>query len=176
MKAAGDVGDDGFIVMGEIAGPYGVRGEIRVHNYDSLPAELIGVARWWFDDTGAWRAVRVTRARAHGEILVAKVDGIDDRDAASALRKARVALLPSDLPEIEEDSFYWFELIGMAVVNRADESLGRVEGLIESPANDVLRIVDKANKMRLIPMVGSAIDRVDREAKTITVDWGLDWD
>lgn len=175
-KVTGGLGDDDFVVMGEIAGAYGVRGEVRVHNYDSLPLELIGIDRWWLNRSGRWQACKAGAVRVHGDCLLAKIDGVDDREAAAALRKTPVALLRSDLPGLGEGSFYWFELTGMAVVNRAGEGLGRVVGLIDSPANDVLRLVDDAGRERLIPMVEAVVDRVDRQTRTIVVDWSADWD
>jgi 16S rRNA processing protein RimM len=78
------------------------------------------------------------------------------------------------MPEADEDEYYWDELIGLEVVNIQGEALGRVTGLLETGAHDVLQV--QGERLRLIPFVEAYIQSVDLAAGKIVVDWGLDWD
>mgnify|MGYP002368946320 FL=1 len=81
----------------------------------------------------------------------------------------------SVLPEPAEDEYYWADLIGLEVVNTAGERLGRVDGLIETGANDVLRVVGENGNERLVPFVSAVVLAVEKEAGQIRVEWGSDW-
>jgi 16S rRNA processing protein RimM len=78
------------------------------------------------------------------------------------------------LPAIEDNEYYWADLIGLAVMNRAGDVLGTVAGLLETGANDVL-VVRDGEIERLLPMVATVIDSIDLAARVIRVDWGRDW-
>jgi len=79
------------------------------------------------------------------------------------------------LPVPAEDEYYWADLVGLAVVNGAGEALGKVAGLIETGANDVLRVLGDDGVERLLPFVDAVVLDVDREAGVIRVEWGADW-
>ena len=165
-----------LIVMGEIAGAYGVKGWVHIHNYTEIPVELMEISDWMLKISDRWQPVRQTASRVHNAAVVAKLDGIEDRDQAAALKHALVAVHKDALPKAEADTYYWYELIGMHVINRQNEHLGQVITLIRSPAHDILQVAGECEKKYLIPMAASAIDRVDRDKNTVFVDWGLDWD
>ena len=79
------------------------------------------------------------------------------------------------LPAAAKDEYYWADLIGLEVRNTGDQLLGRVLGLIETPANAVLRVGDGEQDERLLPFVAAVVLDVDLAAKTIRVDWEADW-
>ena len=74
-----------------------------------------------------------------------------------------------------KDEYYWADLIGLDVVNTHDVSLGHVVGLIETSANDVLRVGDGVEKERLLPFVATVVLDVDLLARRVKVDWEADW-
>src|SRR5690625_4954080 len=99
---------------------------------------------------------------------------IDDRDTAAALLDADIAVARADMPPLPDGEFYWHDLVGLKVVNREQEMLGRGTGMLETGAHDVL--VVNGDGERLIPFVmGIIIDRVDPVNAVITVDWGRDY-
>ena len=131
---------------------------------------------WWIAREGeAWRECRLKDLKVHGNGIVVLLDGVEDRTAAEAMKGVLVGAPRDSLPTTEMDEFYWDDLIGLAVVNVADESLGRVAGLIETGANDVLRVVADDDTERLLPFVSAVVLAVDKEAGVIRVEWGLDW-
>jgi 16S rRNA processing protein RimM len=79
------------------------------------------------------------------------------------------------LPQTEDDEFYWADLIGLTVINTAGDVLGKVDGLLETGANDVLRVLAEDKTERLLPFVAAVVLEVDKDAGQIRVEWGLDW-
>ena len=124
--------------------------------------------------------LRITQAKEHGDTVVAQAQGIDDRNAAQALRGARVFIARSSFPTEQAGEYYWVDLIGARVVNRQGHDLGTVAGLIDTGAQSVLRVATAtvdgaAGAERLIPFVAAYVDDVDLARRLISVDWGLDF-
>ncbi len=107
--------------------------------------------------------------------MVAQFEDVSDRNAAEAMQGRLVGVSRSELPKTGKDEYYWGDLIGLDVVNTQNQSLGKVLGLIETPANDVLRVGVDEGKERLLPFVATVVLDVDRESGRILVDWGVDW-
>ena len=176
---------DDAVEVGRIVDAFGVKGWIKVQPFASDPQALFSSKRWFLqppEHAAGPRAtlpalLRVTQAREHGSVVVAGVREVADRDAAEALRGARVFVSRSSFPTPDPDEFYWHDLIGLEVRNREGVSLGRVAGLLETGAHDVLRVQpdDAGAAERLIPFVAAYVDAVDLAGRCITVDWGLDY-
>lgn len=165
-----------MVVLGRLAEPYGIRGWIRVHPYGDDPLSWAGMSAWWVgSEGGPWRETGLVSLKAHGDGVVALLDGVSDRTSAEALKGMLVAAPREVLPVTGEDEFYWADLVGLEVVNGEGERLGRVAGLIETGANDVLRVVAEDGSERLLPFVAAVVQAVEKEAGRIRVEWGLDW-
>ena len=131
---------------------------------------------WWIgSEGGPWREVKLKGLKIHGEGLVVALDGVPDRNAAEALKGMLVGAPREVLPATDDDEFYWGDLLGLEVVNTADEKLGKVAGLIETGANDVLRVVAEDGTERLLPFVEAVVLQVEKDAGRIRVEWGSDW-
>lgn len=169
-----DTGATGeLVVMGRIAAPYGVKGWVKVHPYTEYLDSLLDFPVWRLGKCAAWRAYRVLEGRAHGRCLLAELEGVADRDAAERLRGLDVAVARHELPAPDEDEYYWDDLIGLEVVNDAGLSLGRVEGMLETGAHDVLRVMGE--RERLIPFTSPIVREVDLTAGRIRVDWEAEY-
>jgi 16S rRNA processing protein RimM len=130
----------------------------------------VSFARWTIRGRGEERTVEVEDGRAHGANVVAKLRGIDDRDAARELVGADIAVERSKLPECEPGEYYWTDLEGLEVVTPAGERLGTVDHLVATGGNDVLVLAGQPQ--RLIPFVhGAVIRSVDLAAGVIVADW-----
>ncbi|MDE2442253.1 MAG: ribosome maturation factor RimM [Betaproteobacteria bacterium] len=165
-----------MVVLGRLADPYGIRGWLRLYPFGDDPLDWSGMPVWWVAREGEpWREVKLKGLKAHGDGLVVLLDGIADRTAAEAMKGVLVGAPHGALPATDEGEFYWGDLIGLEVVNTADEKLGKVVGLIETGANDVLRVVDEKGAERLLPFVSAVVLAVDKEAGLIRVEWGSDW-
>lgn len=122
-------------------------------------------------------SLRIAQIRRQGGSLVARAQGIDDRNAAEALHGARIFVARADFPAAAADEYYWADLIGLVVVNRDGLHLGLVSGLIDTGPQSVLRVQPDAAEAAelLIPFVAAYIDAVSLEDRCITADWEVDY-
>jgi 16S rRNA processing protein RimM len=164
-----------MVVMGHVGAPFGVKGWVKVHPYTDTIESLLDYPNWWLGQEARheWRQVEVSEADFHGKVLVARLEGSDNREAAARHRGMQVAVRRDDLPESEAGEFYWVDLVGLTVINLDGVDLGAVSGLIETGANQVLQV--KGERERLIPFVGPVVREVDLAAGHIRVDWGTDY-
>ncbi|MFC4159751.1 ribosome maturation factor RimM [Chitinimonas lacunae] len=160
--------------MGYIAAAFGVQGWVKVVADTEYADSLFDYSTWWLGRDGQWQAFELEEAGLQPKNVIAKLSGINDRDAAFALKGMTIAVPRSAMPAAEEGEYYWADLIGLEVVNLAGESLGRVDKLFETGANDVLVVRDGSIE-RLLPFVATVVLDVDLAAGKIKVDWGLDY-
>lgn len=164
--------------MAHVKEPYGLAGKVRLFTYSDDPGALAGFREWWMNQapTGEprWRSVTPDEVGEHGGGLIVKLPGVNDRDAALAIKGSQVAIPRSLFPDREENEFYWSELIGLAVCNRDGVRLGQVENLLDLGPHQVLRVTG-GDQERLIPFVARYVDGVDMAGGEIRVDWGVDY-
>jgi 16S rRNA processing protein RimM len=162
-----------MVVMGRVAAPFAVSGWVKVQVFTARPDGLLGYPRWWLMREGGWREYAVAEAAVHGRSVIARLQGCEDRNAAAALRGSDVAVPRNALPEMREGEYYWADLEGLRVRTLTDEDLGRIAGVIETGANQVL--VVRGERERLIPFVSAVVKAVDLKQGEVAVDWGADW-
>lgn len=165
---------DDLVGMGFIAGSFGVRGWVRVVASTEYADSLLDYSTWWLGRDGKWTAYTVEDSNVQPKSLNAKLKGVESPEAAMTLKGCTVSVPRSAMPAAEEGEYYWADLIGMDVINRQDENLGRVDSLLQTGANDVLVVKDGATE-RLLPFVAAVVETVDLATKVIRVDWGLDF-
>lgn len=176
---------DDLVPVGRILDAWGIKGGLKVQAYSADADALFNAKRWYLKSTGpkpAQTVLAVRSVRGQGEGIVATAEGVDDRNAAEALRGHDIFVARSDFPRTPDGEYYWVDLIGLGVVNREAQALGRVIGLIDTGPHAVLRVLPpgveepaKPDQERLIPFVEAYVDEVSLDAKRITVDWGLDF-
>ncbi len=121
--------------------------------------------------------LKVVQAKPHADGVVAQVQGVGGREMAQCLKGARIFIPRSSFPTPEPGEYYWVDLIGLQVLNRQNERLGEVLGLMETGPHSVLQIVppgkDPAQESAhiLIPFVDAFVDEVRLPERTILVDW-----
>lgn len=165
-------------MLGKIAEPYGIRGWIKIYPFADDPLDWATVSDWWVgreNQQNQWKPCKLLQLKAHGSVLLAQLESVDDRTAAEALKGQLVGAPKASLPKLAEGEFYWADLLGLKVTNPQGQCLGVVEDLIETGANDVLRVVDSDGQERLIPYVDAVVLRVDVALGEIMVNWELDW-
>ncbi|MEO7762191.1 MAG: ribosome maturation factor RimM [Casimicrobiaceae bacterium] len=168
------------VVLGQVLGAFGIRGWIRVKNLAQDPESLMQQPVWRLSQRGVTRDVQIEEVKAHSGAILARLAGIDDRGAAEAMRGAEVTVARDLLPVAGPGEYYWTDLIGLSVRNVEHVELGRVAGLIEAPAHDVLRVASDEgesgqSREQLIPFVEPIVRAVDVAGGSITVDWQKDY-
>jgi len=163
----------GTVVVGRIAGVFGVKGWLRIHSFTDPPDGILNYGPWLVGD-GTQTAFRVMEGAGHGRGVIARLDGIDDRDMARALVGSTVRVPREQLGQPGPGEYFWSDLIGLQVLNEKDVVLGQVENLMATGANDVL--VVQGERRRLLPFLpGHVVKSVDLAAGTIRVAWDEDF-
>lgn len=169
---------ENMVVMGRVVAPYGVFGWLKVVPDTEALDGLFDYDNWWLGKGEDWREYEVETAKVHNDVLLVKLVGINDRDAAFACKGKQVAVPREQLPEPDEDEYYWSDLIGLNVKNQQGVDFGSIVDVFETGANDVL-VVKKPdtpkNEERLLPFIAAVVLEVDLEAKTMLVDWDEDF-
>jgi 16S rRNA processing protein RimM len=173
------------IEVGRIADAWGIKGWFKVLPHSASPEALFSSKRWYLLPTergvktfSGTALLRVREAKEHSDTVVAQAQEVEDRNAAEALKGARIFIPRSSFPTAATDEFYWVDLIGLSVVNREGVELGRVKELLSTGPQTVLVLeYEEADKPaeRMIPFVSAFVDAVDLAAKRITVDWQPDY-
>lgn len=185
---------DDAIEVGRILDAWGVKGWLKVLPHSTDPEALFAAKSWFlqapeakfrpgFNAFSGTVSIAIDESKTHSGSVVAKINGLDDRTAAEALRGARIFLSRSSFPAASADEFYWVDLIGLDVVNREGVALGCVRDLMTTGPHSVLCVEYSATQddgssaiaERMIPFVSVYVDAVDVPGKRITVDWQPDY-
>ena len=158
-----------LIELGIVGAPFGVRGWVKLRSHTDPPERLLDHRELQLGLGGAWRAFRIESSGRSGGQLTVKLNGIDDRDQAQALRGAAVCVPRSELPQRDERDFYRADLIGCEVVNLAGVRLGVVQHFVETPAHALM--VVRGEQEFWVPAVPQHLRRVDLRARQVVVDW-----
>ena len=178
--------DDAMVVMGRVVAPYGVFGWLKVVPDTEAIDGLFDYDNWWLGKGDNWREMEVETAKIHNDVILVKLQGIDDRDAAFACKGQQIAVPRALLPEPDENEYYWSDLIGVRVKNLQGVDFGVIHDVLETGANDVIAVCSdeqlakpgeaKAKPVeRLLPFIASVVLEVDLKAKTMLVDWDPDF-
>jgi 16S rRNA processing protein RimM len=185
---------DDAIEVGRILDAWGVKGWVKILPHSTDPESLFSAKTWFlqvpdakfrpgFSLFAGTVSLEVDEAKIHSGSVVAKFTGLDDRNAAEALRGVKIFLSRSTFPAASDDEYYWVDLIGLNVVNREGVALGCVRDLMTTGPQSVLCIEytttaedgSSVAAERMIPFVSVYVDKVDIAAKCITVDWQSDY-
>lgn len=151
------------ICVGVIAGAHGVRGLVRVKSFTDEPENLTAYGPLT-DESGQRQLALTVTGKAKGALL-ARIEGVSDRDRAQALHGARLYVERSALPEIEEeDEFYHDDLIGLEAEGPDGQALGKVVAVHNFGAGDVLEIQGPEGPSILLPFTREVVPEVDLAA------------
>lgn len=164
---------DDFVVVGRLAGAYGIKGWVRVASFTDPVDNLARYRPWLIRVRDGWRPIDVEELKPHGGGFVARLTGVASRDEAERLVGSEIAIPASALPEIGPEEFYWKDLLGLDVVTPEGVVLGRVVQMMETGANDVLVVADADGVQTLIPFVAAVVRDVDVEARRLVADWAV---
>lgn len=196
---AGFSAPDDLVTVGHVTGAYGIQGWIRVRPYSAEADALLNAKTWWLEKSGAPKQdVEVMQSKGHSGDVVARLTGIADRNAAEAMKGTAVYISRKHFPALDDNEFYWVDLIGSVVENLQGEQLGVVSDMMDNGAHPILKVLlpmretapqaEEAGKAAkgakekslaapelLIPFVDQFVKTVQPKEKKIIVDWGMDY-
>ena len=158
------------MLIGKIVGIHGIKGTNKLRSYaESLSVFLPGRSILVRDLRGREASYEIHWVKPHTGTPLVSFKGITDYGQAKTLIGAELFIPQSELPELDEDTYYWYDLIGIEVVTMTGEFLGRIESIIETGSNDVY-VVKSNEKEVLIPALESVVLEIDLEHKRMQVD------
>ena len=164
------------IEVGRLGAAHGVRGWLRVQSYTDPPQRLFEWRIWQLQSAaghGATREVKLLEARPQGNGWIARLEGVDERDAASRLTGQMILVEREALPPTEGREHYRDDLVGFETKNLEGAVLGVVDHFVDTPGNAVMVI--KGEREHWIPVTGQHLRSIDKDARAILVDWPEDF-
>jgi 16S rRNA processing protein RimM len=158
-----------LVELGNVGAPFGVRGWVKVNSYTDPPEQVFAQRRLSIRRNGAVTTYRLEATGKSGGRLTAKLAGVEDRDAAAALRGAAIVLPRAELPAGAAQDYYRADLIGCEVVDLDGLHLGFVRHFVETPAHALMVVVGAREFW--VPAVPQHLRRVDLVARRVVVDW-----
>lgn len=178
MNAKVDVAIDELVTIGAITSAYGIKGWVKVKPFTQPIDNFLNYQQCVLKFSEKVRAVEILQAKVHGNMVIAQLDGVNDRDAAQLLAKTEIAVTKAELPSLEQDEFYWHELQDLQVYVE-NKLIGKVAYLLETGSNDVLVVQSCEGSIddteRLLPYRPECILSVDLGEKRIEAEWDLDF-
>ena len=160
----------GHVLIAEIIGTHGIKGTHKFRSYaESLEVFEPGRSILVREGSGRETSLEIAWTKHHIRTPLLSFKGINDRNQAEALIGAKLFIPKAELPQLENGSYYWIDLIGIEVYTTEDEYLGRIESIIETGSNDVYIVKDKKKEI-LIPALESVVTDIDLSQKRMQVD------
>ena len=151
-----------YIEAGRITNTHGVHGEVRIEVWLDSPAFLRKFRTLYIDG----KPIGLLGGRAHKGFLIARLEGIDDINAAMCLKNKTVFIDRADA-RLPKGAFFLQDIIGASVVTENGESVGTLAEIIEAPTSTVY--VVRGETEHLIPAVPEFIIKTDAEKGVVTV-------
>ena len=145
------------IKVGKITSPVGIKGEVKVYPYTDYPErfeELETVEG--YGDT-----VEIEKVRYDKNLVILKLKGINDRNAAEAMRDKFLTISKDEVRELDDDEYFIFDLIGLEAVDQESRHLGKVTDVIQNSAQDLYEITTDSGKKNLVPAVYELVTDID---------------
>ena len=175
MKSSNSPGDrDDLILVGKVVGAHGIRGNLKVRSYtESLSVYEAKEGIHAILPDGSIRTMAIDRVRPHGKSLLMNFESVTRRDQAESLIGTELFVEKDRLPTLEEDTYYWFDLVGLRVIDSSGTRLGRLVRVIPTYGNDVYVVRGECGgqpQETLIPAIGDVVLSIDLEGGIMTVD------
>jgi 16S rRNA processing protein RimM len=151
--------EDRKVCIGVIAGAHGVKGQVRLKSFTADPADVAAYGP--VTDAAGVRAFKLAITGTARNMLIARIDGVKDRDAAEALRGVELYVDRDRLPEAEEDEFYHADLIGLPARTADGAAFGTVLALHNYGAGDVIEIRMADGGTEILPFNKEVVPEID---------------
>jgi 16S rRNA processing protein RimM len=170
MAGSKDMNETGKarVLVGVIAAAHGVRGLVRVKSFTADPKSIASYGE--LSDERGVRHFRLTLQGQAKDGVIARIDGVADRDAAEALKGTKLFVDREALPDIAaDDEFYQTDLVGLRVEARDGKTLGRVKAVLNFGAGDLLEIEGEGVSL-MLPFTKQVVPLVDLPGGRLVAD------
>ncbi len=158
------------IKIGKIVNAVALRGEVKVYHYSDYKERFEELDSVLLEHKGKYEEYGIEGVRYQKEMVILKLKGVSDRNAAEALKERDIYITEADLRELPEDTFYIRDLIGCKALSADDGSeIGEITDVLQNSAQDIYQIRLANGKVTLIPVVAEFVKEVDIEHKTVKI-------
>ena len=162
-----------YIDFGKITSTHGIRGEVKIYPYTDDVDNILNLKKIYIEGKG----YKISSIRFHKNMFVTKLNGINTVEEAEAFRNKLVQREIDENEELEEDTYYIKDLIGLDVYLENNELFGKIKDVFQTGANDVYVIQTVDSKEVLIPAIKSVVKDVDIVGNKMIIELmeGLVW-
>ena len=171
MKQETHFPDENQVLVGKITKPHGIKGEVKAFPYSGIPENFSSYSVIFLICPQDHRVqeYEMRKSRTQGRLAVLKLAGIESRTGAESLAGCEIWVNRQEMAELDDDEFYWDDLVGMEVATDQGIELGKVRNLLSTGAHDILVIVGNGREY-MIPLLDDFVVEVDQETGKIVVD------
>jgi len=157
-----------LVCVGVIGAAKGLKGEVRIKSFTADPSD-IGAYGSLFDATGEQSFLLRVVGMAKGRV-VARIEGVGDRNAAEALKGTHLHVPRSALPETGDEEYYHADLIGLRADLTGGEQLGTIRAIFDFSAGDMLEIAQEDGGVVMVPFTRAAVPEIDFDGGRVVID------
>ncbi len=163
-----------YVLVGVIARPHGIKGELSVHPYTEQPEDLCRYSRLFFaeDDDKVKHQWTPLQARVSGRQVILRLRECENRTQAESMVGWKVWLDSADLPELDSEEFYLYTLLGKDVQTTGGRQLGRASHFLAGSGQDIL-VIRQGKREYLVPAVRAFVSSIDETTVTLDLPEGL---
>jgi 16S rRNA processing protein RimM len=156
-----------LVLMGRIGAAHGIRGEVRLNSFTEDPEAIAAYGELSTNRPGL--IITILSARPAKNVLVARLKGVTDRNAAEALNGVELFVPRDRLPPADEDEFYHADLVGLEARREDGSVIGRVAALPNYGAGDLIEIETDSGETLLLPFTRATVPQIDIPAGYLTL-------
>ena len=158
-----------YIPVGRALATHGIKGEVKFRYYNEAQEDFFRYASLFLKKGSLYEELELTGKRFQKGLFYVKFKDLDSPEEVFPILSNELFVREEDLPRLEEDEYYDYQLIGLCVKSRSEEEVGTVKALLHTKAVDLL-VVEAGGKEILIPLREEFVIRVDLEGSSIVVD------
>ena len=163
---------DKKILVGKISNPHGIKGWVKVISFTDPIENILSYKQWIISDKETEKTYYLEDFRVQGNKIVIKLENVNDINDAALLKNLQIQVNRSDLPDLDQNSYYWEDLVDFNVIDIKGNHVGKVDSLFRTGSNDVLVIIDQTKERLLVPFImEEVIKYVDLAKELISIDW-----
>ena len=165
-----EVKAEDLLEVGVVIGFHGLRGEFKVRPLPTGHLALPGARKvYLLDSEGLPVQHEAVRSSQHKQNVLLRLTGLDSLAAVEPLMGTSIWMAKADLPELDDEQYYWSDLDGLEVIDQQQAVLGRVVGMFATPAHEILEVDGPTGEI-LIPAIEPFLVKVDRDKGQLHVN------